>query len=605
MSHGVLSRLGICLVLVACGGGSGSGDDGGCSGSCGTAAPSALSAVEVQTVVRQAVNEAQARNAPATVAVVDRVGNVLAVFRMTGAPASATILSGRPVTGGLENAAVPAELAALTKALTAAYLSSEGNAFSTRTAGQIIQEHFNPGETNAPSGPLFGVQFSSLTCSDVVRLSGAVSAGPKGSPLGLAADPGGLPLYKSGVLVGGVGVMADGRYGIDRDVLDVDHDTDELIALAGSSGFAASDNRRADRITADGRTLRYVDAEDLASNPAAAPPFGALPGALVALAGLYSPASVNAGVPYSTTASGIRADTSGAFTSLNAFVLDDGAGNARFAPMAGTDGLLTQPEVTTILREALRLANRARAQIRRPLGAHAEVTIAIVDTNGAILGLVRTPDAPVFGTDVAVQKARTAVLFSHPAAAAELTGAAAGASVGAMQSLIPGALTDGRAYTSRAVANLARPFLPDGLDGHPPGPLSKPYGQWSPFALGLSLDLVISRLLANLGGPVPGDCASVTRARNGIQIFPGGVPIYRGATLVGAIGVSGDGVDQDDMIAFAGLANAAPLLASGIGNAPAALRADQVVVPGGRLRYTGCPVAPLLDSDTSDVCAGL
>ncbi|HSU77929.1 MAG TPA: heme-binding protein, partial [Burkholderiales bacterium] len=92
---------------------------------------------------------------------------------------------------------------------------------------------------------------------------------------------------------------------------------------------------------------------------------------------------------------------------------------------------------------------------------------------------------------------------------------------------------------------------------------------------------------------------------NGIQIFPGGVPIYRGATLVGAIGVSGDGVDQDDMIAFAGLANAAPLLASGIGNAPAALRADQVVVPGGRLRYTGCPVAPLLDSDTSDVCAGL
>src|SRR5262249_19580384 len=84
MRHGALSRYGICLVLVACGGGGG-GDDGGCSGSCGIAAPSALSALEVQTIVRQAVNEAQARNAPASVAVVDRVGNVLAVFRMTGA----------------------------------------------------------------------------------------------------------------------------------------------------------------------------------------------------------------------------------------------------------------------------------------------------------------------------------------------------------------------------------------------------------------------------------------------------------------------------------------------------------------------------------------
>ena len=45
-------------------------------------------------------------------------------------------------------------------------------------------------------------------------------------------------------------------------------------------------------------------------------------------------------------------------------------------------------------------------------------------------------------------------------------------------------------------------------------------------------------------------------ARNGVQIFPGGVPIYRGATLVGAIGVSGDGVDQDDMIAFLGVHDA-------------------------------------------------
>src|SRR3546814_3856870 len=92
-------------------------------------------------------------------------------------------------------------------------LSSGGNAFSTRTASQIVQEHFPPAPTTVglESGPLFGVQFSQLPCSDLVARFGAPGAaaliGPKRSPLGLAADPGGLPLYKNGVLVGGIGVI--------------------------------------------------------------------------------------------------------------------------------------------------------------------------------------------------------------------------------------------------------------------------------------------------------------------------------------------------------------------------------------------------------------
>ena len=73
---------------------------------------------------------------------------------------------------------------------------------------------------------------------------------------------------------------------------------------------------------------------------------------------------------------------------------------------------MTQPEVARILAEAIKIANRARAQIRQPLGSPAQVTMTVVDTNGAIVGLIRTPDAPVFGTDVSVQKARTALLFS-------------------------------------------------------------------------------------------------------------------------------------------------------------------------------------------------
>ncbi len=605
------------VTLVGCGGGAG-GDGGptvaaaapGCSGACAAATPTALTIAEVNRILSQAVQEAQARGALATIAVVDRSGNVLAVFKMTGAAATFTISGGRGVTGGLEGVAiVPSEYAAISKAITGAYLSSEGNAFSTRTASQIVQENFNPGSTGigSPGGPLFGVQFSSLSCSDVVATG--VTPGPKPSPLGLAADPGGLPLYKNGIVVGGIGVIADGVYGLDLEVNDFDLNlNDELIAVAGASGFAAPANRRADKISAGGLTLRYVDSEAIASNPATAP---AVPGsgALVAVPAYKPVAAVTAGVAFSTAASGFRADTTTpAFAGLNAYVLDNGVGVNRFPPIAGTDTFLTAAEVTRILAEAIKIANRARAQIRQPLGTPAQVTISVVDTTGAILGVIRTPDAPVFGTDVAVQKARSALFFSQATSAAALTalGAPVSGYVINMQGLIGGALTNGVAYSNRAVGNLARPFLPDGINGAGPGPLSKPFAQWSPFADGLQLDLVQAKIVGNiLAGTNTGPCSTIPAIANGIQIFPGSVPIFRGAQLVGAIGISGDGIDQDDMVAFLGLANAGFALGTGIANAPAALRADLITVPGGQLRYVNCPVAPFLDTTATDVCNGI
>jgi hypothetical protein len=73
---------------------------------------------------------------------------------------------------------------------------------------------------------------------------------------------------------------------------------------------------------------------------------------------------------------------------------------------------------------------------------------------------------------------------------------------------------------------------------------------------------------------------------------------------VGAIGVSGDGVDQDDMIAFLGVHNAGQSLGGVIGNAPADRRADTVFAQGVRLRYVQCPQAPFLDSTDDNVCEG-
>jgi hypothetical protein len=91
---------------------------------------------------------------------------------------------------------------------------------------------------------------------------------------------------------------------------------------------------------------------------------------------------------------------------------------------------------------------------------------------------------------------------------------------------------------------------------------------------------------------------------NGLQIFPGSVPIYRGSTLVGAIGVSGDGVDQDDMVAFLGLQRAIAALNTGVSQAPAAIRADTLTPKGTRLVYVQCPQAPFTDSTQENVCAG-
>ncbi len=628
-----LIGLVMLLAIAACSGGGGGIEI--CPGNCTppAAAVDFLTTDDVQRVIAQAAGEATARNQRATIAVVDRVGNVLGVFRMTGAGGGAIatfrISSGRNVAGGLENIDIlPDTFAAITKAITGAYLSSNGNAFSTRTASQIVQEHFNPREFNQPSGPLYGVQFSQLSCSDLMRRATDGSIGPKRSPLGLAADPGGLPLYKNNRLVGGVGVIADGIYGLDLDITDIDQSVDELIAVAAANGFAAPDDIRANRITADGRTFRYVDSEALVSNPSQAPALATVGGTVVAIGG-YFDGVIRAGTAFGQATSGFRAATTsdaGSLAAQNAFVLVDASNTNRFAPRAGTDTFITGIEATTILAEALKVANRTRAQIRRPLGTQAQVTVAIVDANGEVLALARTPDAPVFGTDVSLQKARSALLFSHPAAAADISALPTAVYVGASGNPVAGArnfaqyvaatrlffndptaLANGTAFSNRAIGNIARPYFPDGIIGTSAGPLSSPVSSWSPFNVGLQLDLSYNAIIAGASGSNSVGCTGLSRAKNGIQIFPGAVPIYRGNQLVGAIGVSGDGIDQDDMVAFLGLANAGRALNTGIGNAPKHLRADnlQPQGTGSRLRYVQCPQAPFIDGNEQNVCEGL
>ena len=647
----------MALTVAGCGGGDSDltppdvGTDApSCDGSCASA-NTFLTAADVQDVIARAVAEAQARNSPATIAVVDRVGNVLGVFAMTGAPDKITIRTpSRTVDGGLEGVnVVPSTLAAIAKAVTGAYLSSEGNAFSTRTASQIVQEHFNPLEPLASSGPLSGVQFSSLPCSDLVgRFAGAgVGVGPMRTPLGLSADPGGFPLYKSGTVVGGVGVLADGIYTLDAGIQDLDADVDEQIALAATFGRSGPEDRRAHRVTVDGKTLRFSDAvfDNVISATRMPPTFASVngtAGALTPVTGYFAGTVVD-GTPFGQPASGIRPDTQD-FPGLDAFVLVDSMNVERFRPRAGTEatGALTDVEVRALLAGGIRTANHARAQIRRPVGSPARVTVSVVDSNGVILGIARTRDAPVFGIDVSLQKARTASFFSGAQAAAAVTalpdaiylagGLTAlrneplGQYVADMRTFtgLPNMLADGQvAITSRTVGNLARVYYPDGIDGNPSGPLAKVQNEWSVFSTGIQLDLAYNAIVHHVGfvaglvPDVPTNCtgdtgltggftqaAAIAGLANGIQIFPGSAPVYRDRQLVGAVGVSGDGVDQDDMIAFLGIQDAANTVGS-IGQAPSDLRADQLLPQGARLRYVSCPQAPFIDSTQSEPCSGL
>lgn len=520
-----------------------------------------LTVSDVQTIIAQAVSKAVAMNQRVTVSVTDKEGNLLGTFVMTGALANTLIRSVGRSGQGLENLAVPSTAAANSKAGTAGIFSTGGNAFTTRTASFIIQEHFPPTIDDRPGGPLYGVQFSTLPCSDIAIAS---------LPLGLSGDAGGLPLYKNGVAVGGVGVEGDGLYTVDRNPYDDDQSFEEAIAVYATRGFESPTGIRGDSILVEGIRLPFANTVDAANAPPLA--FGSLPGIVT---------SVIRAAPATDFVAGTLNGVPGQYSS-------------RFPTIAGSN--LTAAEVSQILGAAVETSNRVRAAIRQPIGSNARVTIAVVDTNGNVLGIFRQMDAPVFGLDVSVQKARSSNFFARSDAGAKLSAAGFGSYVTRASS--DGISLNGSiAFSDRAIGFLHRPLFPDGINGTQAGPFSSPLVDWSPFNVGLQLDLIRTALTSPpmvcdsaaykrraILAPCP--CTAVPELKNGAQIFAGGVPLYRGTTLVGAIGVSGDGIEQDDIIAAAGANNFAP---------PISIRSDNFFVRNVRLPFLKFPPRPFID----------
>jgi uncharacterized protein GlcG (DUF336 family) len=228
-------------------------------------------------------------------------------------------------------------------------------------------------------------------------------------------------------------------------------------------------------------------------------------------------------------------------------------------PLPNSTPRLIAAEVTNIIAAAANRARSTRAGIRLPRGQRAQVFITVVNNpNSAgsppvILGSFCTsPDATRFSWDVSAQKARTALFFS----------------------------ATNRAYSARTVGFLSQSMYPPGIEGTNPGLF---FGLQERFSIITPTPLVATN---PVNGAVFTTSTSVNpNLPNGITIFPGGFPLYRNGVLIGAIGVSGDGIEQDDIISATG---------SSVFPSPEAIRADRTQYRGARLPYAKFPRNPAL-----------
>jgi uncharacterized protein GlcG (DUF336 family) len=231
-------------------------------------------------------------------------------------------------------------------------------------------------------------------------------------------------------------------------------------------------------------------------------------------------------------------------------------------------GGLTAAQVTQLVNQGIAQATKTRAQIRvQP--TFAKMVLAVADRDGTLLGVFRMPDATVFSIDVAIAKSRNTAYY----ASADLQ----------PQDQVPG-IPKGTAFTNRTFRYLAVPKYPSGNASAAPGPFSI-----------LNTPGINPRTGLNIGAPLPAAAFNGTvlgydsfnpgtnfRAptpasnQNGVVFFPGSTAVYVGGGLKGGYGISGDGVDQDDVVTFYGAAGF---------SAPAPIQAVQYFVRGIRLPY--------------------
>jgi uncharacterized protein GlcG (DUF336 family) len=515
---GVALAVGIAgalmMLLIGCGGGSSTTP---ILPPPATPAVQPLQAADVQSIVTAAVNSV---NVEMVVAVVDRAGFVLGVFRTQNAPAT---------TIGNFGQTQNANDVAVALARTGAFFSNDQAPLSSRTVRFISGIHFPPGVMNQGPADLYGIENTNRGCTLVNDAAFESKIPPSlalggGFGLGIltgkakiddsnatAVNPGGVPIFYQNVVVGGIGVVTSSS----------NLNVAEYAALAGGTSQRGAGN---------------------SFGPTPAPP------GVVFIGGIALPFVDQTSLPTGFSA-GPVAGTGSFFVAPTNSQGQPPEGDL-IPPAAGPLGGLSAVDVTGILNNAEATANTTRAAIRLPLGSKARMVIAVADLDGTIIGLRRMQDSTVFSIDVAASKARNMVYFnSSVRTAADLSG-----------------VPMGTAVTSRTISFGAQPFYPPGIDGSNSGPFFNLY----------TMDLTNPCTQGFQSG-------AANSNKSGIVFFPGSAGLYRNGMLVGGLGVSGDGVDQDDYVTNGGTAGF---------EAPANIRADQIMDQGVRLPYFKFPRNP-------------
>jgi uncharacterized protein GlcG (DUF336 family) len=474
-----------------------------------------LSAAEVDAIVHGAASALN--SSTATIAVVDRAGRVLALFRQPGAD-------------------IANDDQAVGVARTAAFFSHNMAPLSSRTVRFISGVHFPPGVINAPNAALYGIENTNRGCDLNTVFNAAKDVPTAKSTNGLPCNPsdrsgcgpgivtgkqqpddgpypqepgnrsvnaGGIPLYRivppgldrinegiltNGKLVGGIGVVG----------IAGDSQLAEFAAVSGAfaslaTGIAPLPSYPLPdpgNVFIDGIRLPFIGPDQkLRFNSNGLP------------IGLVQPAGSGAG------------SAAGSY----AAVPRDGGCAANEYLIGPSGGSLSSADADLIVQRAIDAAKRTRGIIRLPLNSYARMVIAVTDLDGSILALYRMPDATVFSIDVAVAKARNVVYFSEDAHD------------------LPG-IPAGTAITNRTIGFGAQPLYPPGIDSS----ASQPGPFYPLFVNDLANACSQGSQLLNPLKP----------NQNGVVFFPGATPLYVNGALVGGLGVSGDGVEQDDYVTY-------------------------------------------------------
>jgi uncharacterized protein GlcG (DUF336 family) len=393
---------------------------------------------------------------------------------------------------------------------------------------------------------------------------------------GIGTLPGGIPLYKDGSLVGGIGVFFPGTTG---------------YASAENSVLSATYNPKLPDLSQQAEYIAFAAAGGSSTANARIGALGGIPpvpGYDLKPVAIYLAGVELDGVgPYGSVVGpekvaalgaslGTESPFNGTFKQVTPTGLDFVAGlpvpsGWLVVPHSGVG--ITASQVLQTIDAGIEQASITRSQLR-PLNSAAQMIFAVSDLDGNLVGLYRMPDAPVFSINVAVAKARNVAYYDNPAelqTSDELPGIAAGVS-----------------FTSRTFRFLALPRYPSGSEGTPPG-----------FFSILNDGGVDPNTGLTVGAPLPPSAFQSEQGytafhpnanfhdpfnilnQSGVVFFPGSEALYdtSGTTtsIIGGFGTSGDGVNQDDVISYASTQSLPP--ENGI------LRADQVFFRGVRLPY--------------------